>query len=160
MTPIQISLVQTSFGHLAADADGVARAFYTRLFELDPSLRTMFAADLATQRARLMQMLALAVQGLRNVQALLPALHALGARHAGYGVQHRHYAVVGQALIETLRQGLGEAFTAEVEAAWGAVYAALSGAMLASVATVATAASAARAAAPVATARTPTGSPA
>lgn len=129
MTPRQISLVQASFGPLAGSADAVAKAFYARLFELDPSLRAMFAPDLGAQRVKLMQMLTAAVRGLDDLHTLLPAVRALGRRHAGYGVADAHYDTVGRALLDTLRSGLGAAFTPELEQAWRAVYAALSDAM-------------------------------
>ena len=43
-------------------------------------------------------------------------------RQVGYGVKDRDYNVVGAALLWTLEQGLGDAFTDEVRNAWGAVY--------------------------------------
>ena len=129
MTPEQISLVQASFARLATDADGVAQAFYARLFEIDPTLRPLFGSDLVGQRRKLMQMLATAVGGLDDVTALLPIVKGLGARHAGYGVRAAHYTSVGRALIDTLRAGLGEAFTPALERAWIAVYTVLAGSM-------------------------------
>jgi len=129
MTPEQIRLVQTSFARLAGNTDAVASAFYSRLFEIDPSLRRLFGSDLGDQRRKLMQMLATAVGGLDDIARLLPAVESLGARHAGYGVRAAHYASVGQALIDTLRTGLGVAFTPALEAAWTTVYNALAGAM-------------------------------
>jgi hemoglobin-like flavoprotein len=50
-------------------------------------------------------------------------LHGLGARHASYGVQASHYDTVGSALLLTLRDGLGDAFTPAVAEAWTAMYA-------------------------------------
>ncbi|HEU5293767.1 MAG TPA: globin domain-containing protein, partial [Burkholderiaceae bacterium] len=111
MTPAQIELVQASFTRLADRADAVAGAFYDRLFALDPTLRPLFAADLRAQRAKLMTMLATALQGLHDLPSLLPAARALGARHARYGVRDEHHAIVGRALLDTLRDGLGRAFT-------------------------------------------------
>ncbi len=40
-----------------------------------------------------------------------------------------HYDSVGAALLWTLEQGLGDAWTAEVKAAWAAAYALLAGVM-------------------------------
>ena len=53
----------------------------------------------------------------------------LGRRHAGYGVKDAHYDSVGVALLWTLEQGLGSAWTAEAAAAWKEVYGLLSGIM-------------------------------
>jgi hemoglobin-like flavoprotein len=53
----------------------------------------------------------------------------LGRRHATYGVQPRHYETLGAALLWTLEQGLGAAFTQPVKAAWTEVYTVLSSVM-------------------------------
>jgi hemoglobin-like flavoprotein len=125
----QIRLVQESFGKVAPIADAAAALFYGRLFDLDPSLESLFKGDMAEQGRKLMQMLGVAVKSLDRLEQVLPAVCALGARHAGYGVRERDYDTVGRALIWTLRKGLGEDFTPEVEAAWVEVYAALAGVM-------------------------------
>jgi hemoglobin-like flavoprotein len=122
MNSEQIGLVQSSFAQVALIADLAADLFYARLFELDPSLREMFKGDMAEQKRKLITMLTVAVNSLTRPETLLPAVQALGHRHAGYGVENRHYETVGAALLWTLEQGLGKAFTPEVKAAWVAVY--------------------------------------
>jgi hemoglobin-like flavoprotein len=42
----------------------------------------------------------------------------LGRRHATYGVREEQFALAGDALIEALRETLGETFTVDVEEAW------------------------------------------
>jgi len=81
------------------------------------------------QRRKLMTMLAMVVKGLERLDTLIPAVRALGERHAGYGVQDEHYATVGAALLWTLGQGLGDSFTPEVEAAWTVAYTVLADTM-------------------------------
>jgi nitric oxide dioxygenase len=130
MTPREISLIQDSFRQVLPSLDAAATLFYARLFELDPSLRPMFRGDMREQGRKLMQMLALAVTSLSDLEKLVPAARALGARHAGYGVRDEHYATVGAALLWTLEKGLGPSFTAEVRAAWTAAYSLLSAAMI------------------------------
>jgi hemoglobin-like flavoprotein len=122
MTPDQVTLIQASFVKVQTISETAAVLFYDRLFQLDPSLRLLFSNDMTAQRQKLMQMLSAAVHGLRNPERLLPVLRELGERHNGYGVQASHYTTVGLALIWTLRQGLGSAFTPPVEAAWTAAY--------------------------------------
>jgi hemoglobin-like flavoprotein len=129
MTNDQKILVQSSFGKVAPIADVAATLFYTRLFELDPSLRRLFRGALDEQGRKLMQMLGVAVAGLDHLEALVPAVEALGRRHAAYGVTEAHYATVASALLWTLEQGLGEDFTPQVRAAWVAVYAVLADVM-------------------------------
>jgi hemoglobin-like flavoprotein len=130
MTPHQIKLVQTSFAQVAPIAATAADLFYGRLFEIAPEVRSMFPDDLSGQKKKLMAMLGTVVAGLSHIDTLLPAVQALGKRHAGYGVSAEQYAPVGAALLWTLEKGLGSAFTAEVEEAWSAAYTMLAGAMI------------------------------
>lgn len=130
MTPNQIKLVQTSFAQVAPIAATAADLFYGRLFEIAPQVRAMFPDDLSEQKKKLMAMLGTAVAGLSRLETLMPAVQALGRRHAGYGVKARHYASVGSALLWTLEKGLGEAFTPEVKDAWATTYIVLSTTMM------------------------------
>jgi len=130
VTPHQIELVQTSFAKVLPIAATAADLFYGRLFEIAPQVRRMFPDDLSEQKKKLMAMLGTVVAGLNRVDTLLPAVRALGRRHAGYGVTVEHYAPVGAALLWTLEKGLGEAFTAEVREAWAAAYGVLSQTMI------------------------------
>jgi hemoglobin-like flavoprotein len=129
MNMIQKELVQTSFEQVWPIADAAAVMFYRRLFELDPTLRPLFKGDMKEQGRKLMEMLRLAVKGLDRPEALMPALAALGRRHAGYGVNEHDYETVGEALLWTLEQGLGPSFTPDVREAWEAVYRFVAGAM-------------------------------
>lgn len=123
MTPENIAHVRATWALVTPIADTAASMFYDRLFELDPALQPLFAnADLAAQRRKLVQAIALVVASLDRLGELVPTLEALGRRHAGYGVNDAHYDTVGQALIDTLAKGLGEAWTSEASAAWTQAY--------------------------------------
>ena len=122
MEPRQIEIVQETFERLLPQADAAAELFYTNLFASDPSLRKLFPEDMTEQRQKLMTMLHMAVNSLWRPEKIITALQSLGSRHAGYGVTSAHYTTVGNALIATLRQAFGDAFTAEVEGAWVSAY--------------------------------------
>lgn len=129
MNPKQIDLVQNSFKLVEPIAETAAALFYDRLFTLDPALRRMFNHDMKEQGRKLMQMLSIVVKGLKRLEAILPSVRDLGRRHVDYGVTDEHYDTVGASLLWTLEQGLGEAFTPEVEQAWATAYGLLAGAM-------------------------------
>ena len=131
MTPDQVQLVQQSFSKVAPIADQAAVLFYDRLFEVAPQVKAMFPADLTEQRKKLMATLAVVVNGLGNLQSVLPAASALATRHVAYGAKAEHYPVVGAALLWTLERGLADAWTPEVADAWTAAYGTLSGFMIA-----------------------------
>jgi hemoglobin-like flavoprotein len=122
MTPEQIQIVKTSFAAVAPIAEQAGMMFYDRLFTVDPSLRPLFKGDIKKQSRALMRMIAVAVNGLDQLDTIVPAVQALGVRHAGYGVTNAHYDTVAGALLWTLGQGLGDTFTPEVEAAWVEAY--------------------------------------
>lgn len=122
MTEEQIELVQSTWSKVAPHADQVAMLFYDRLFELDPELKPLFKGDMPEQGKKLMQMLAVAVNGLTKLDTIVPAVQDLGVRHNDYGVAPEHYDTVGAALLWTLENGLGEEFTDEVKEAWTVAY--------------------------------------
>jgi hemoglobin-like flavoprotein len=130
MTPAQIKLVQQSFAKVAPTADKAAELFYGRLFEIAPQVRKLFPDDLTEQRKKLMATLTIVVNGLDNMDSILPAAAALAKRHVAYGAQAAHYSVVGDALLWTLEKGLDRSWTPDVAAAWTSAYAALSGFMI------------------------------
>ena len=130
MTPEQVKLVQQSFAKVAPISETAAVLFYDRLFEIAPTVRAMFPADMTEQRKKLMAMLAAVVNGLANLESILPAASALAKRHLTYGARAEHYPVVGSALLWTLEKGLGEAWTPDVAEAWTAAYGTLSGYMI------------------------------
>jgi hemoglobin-like flavoprotein len=129
MTPEKIEIVQSSFQKVVPIAGAAADIFYDRLFEIAPDTRTLFPEDMTDQKAKLMQMLGTAVNGLKDLDAIVPAVQELGARHNGYNVTDAHYDSVGAALIYTLGKGLGDDFTPEAEEAWTEVYMLLAGVM-------------------------------
>ncbi len=129
MTPQQVVLVKDSWQKVVPIRDTAAELFYTRLFTLDPALKVLFKGDMKEQGRKLMTMIATAVNALDKLESIVPAVLDLGRRHAGYGVQAAHYGTVATALLWTLGQGLGEAFTQDVEQAWVAAYTVLASTM-------------------------------
>ena len=122
----QITLVQDTFDKIRPISEKAAKLFYNRLFELDPSLKSLFKGDMKTQGKMLMQMLDYAVTGLDRLDTIVLAIQNLGIRHAGYGVKDEYYETVGEALLWTLEQSLGKDFTQDVKDAWTEAYKLLS----------------------------------
>lgn len=130
MTPTEIRLVQGSFEAVRPIADKAAELFYGRLFEIAPEVKSLFSGDMDEQGRKLMKTLAVAVAGLNDLDSLVPVVQKLGQGHVAYGVKPEHYNSVGAALLWTLEQGLGEAYTPEVDAAWKHTYQILSDTMI------------------------------
>lgn len=129
MTPEQATLVAQSWEKVLPIKDTAAELFYGKLFELDPTLKPLFKGDIKEQGRKLMTMINTAVRSLDNLPAIVPAVQSLGQRHATYGVKPEHYSTVAVALLWTLEQGLGDAFTVDVRSAWTEVYMVLASTM-------------------------------
>ena len=122
MTPEQVKLIKTSWAKVTPISEVAADIFYNKLFELDPELKSLFKGNMKDQGRKLMAMINTAVNGLDNLEEIVPAVEDLGKRHVGYGVKDKDYDTVGTALISTLEVGLDKAFTDDVKDAWVTVY--------------------------------------
>jgi hemoglobin-like flavoprotein len=131
VTPTQIELIRSSWTKVEPIADTAATLFYDRLFALDPSVRPLFThTDMDKQRKVLMQTLTVVVKSLDKLEQLVPAVQALGRRHAGYGVRAKDFDTVGAALLWTLETGLGPDFEAATREAWATAYGTLASVMI------------------------------
>ena len=123
MTPEHERLIRDSWRQFEPMARPLAAVFYGHLFELDPGTQRLFAStDIQAQGLKFWQMLAEIVRVLDEPDELVSQVAALGRRHFGYGVTDDQYEIVGAALLWTLEQGLGPAFTREVRDAWAEAY--------------------------------------
>ncbi|MDH5474002.1 MAG: globin domain-containing protein [Gammaproteobacteria bacterium] len=123
MTPENITLVKESWAKVAPISETAAELFYGKLFELDPSVKSLFKTnDMKEQGRKLMAILNTAVNALDKLDTIVPAIQEMGKRHVDYGVKDEHYDTVGEALIWTLATGLKDDFTEDTKSAWIGVY--------------------------------------
>jgi hemoglobin-like flavoprotein len=128
---LNLEALETSFDLVAPRGDELMDVFYARLFAAAPAVKPLFAAtDLKKQKTMLLGTLVLLRKSLRDLEAIVPKLHELGARHVAYGAQPEHYPVVGEVLLASLAEIAGPAWTAEYEQAWGEALTIVAGAML------------------------------
>ncbi len=130
LTDDQVKLVKENWAAVKPIKETAADLFYNKLFELDPDARQLFKEDISIQKKALMATISFAVATLNHPEKLVPPVQALGVRHGKYSVTPAHYGTVGQALLWTLEQGLGEAWTPEAKTAWTEVYGILSTTMI------------------------------
>ena len=120
---LNISLLENSFNRVRHDSVNFSASFYNKLFHYHPELKPLFAkADLATQEKKLIVSLAVIVENLRNPQELSMALKSLGAYHQQVGTIREHYPFVGQALVETFAEYLGNKWDLNTHKAWLEAY--------------------------------------
>jgi hemoglobin-like flavoprotein len=128
---LDLEALETSFDLIAPRGDELMDVFYARLFAAAPSVKPLFAdTDMSRQKSMLLRALVLLRESLRDLDAVVPKLRELGARHVAYGARPEHYPVVGWALIGSMAEIAGEAWTPEFEHAWKAAFDVVAGAML------------------------------
>jgi hemoglobin-like flavoprotein len=129
--PLDLEALETSFDLVAPRGEELIDLFYAKLFAAAPAVRPLFAhTDLRRQKAMLLGTLVLLRKSLRDLDAIVPKLRALGARHVAYGAEPGHYPVVGQVLIESMADVGGSAWRFEYSTAWAAAFDVVAGAML------------------------------
>jgi hemoglobin-like flavoprotein len=129
--PLDLEALETSFDLVAPRGDELMETFYERLFTVAPAVRPLFAGtDLRRQKAMLLGTLVLLRKSLRDLDAIVPKLRELGARHVAYGAAPDHYPVVGQVLIGSMADIAGDAWRPEHGRAWAAAFDLVAGAML------------------------------
>ncbi len=114
------TLVKESFAHIEPVAGKAMAYFYGRLFVANPDLRALFPLAMDRQRDRFFRALARIVWSLDCPEELTAFLQQLGRDHRRFGVTARHYPEFMDALLATVREFSGPAWSDEVAAAWDA----------------------------------------
>ena len=127
---LDLEALETSFDLVAPRGEELMNEFYARLFAAAPSVRVLFPRDMTTQKTMLLSALVLLRKSLRDLEAIVPTLRQLGARHVAYGARPEHYPVVGSTLIASMAAIAGPAWTPEYDAAWNAAFEVVAGTML------------------------------
>jgi nitric oxide dioxygenase len=128
---LNLKALETSFDFVAPRGDELMDVFYARLFAAAPAVKPLFAGtDLKKQKTMLLGTLVLLRKSLRDLDAIVPRLRELGARHIAYSAQPEHYPVVGEVLIASMAEIAGEAWRPEYDRAWGEAFAIVAGAMI------------------------------
>ncbi|HET9257009.1 MAG TPA: globin domain-containing protein [Pseudonocardiaceae bacterium] len=119
---IMVRLIRESYAQVQPRAREATQFFYAMLFAIAPATRELFAANMEVQRSRFWRALVHIVQNVDRAGELVPFLHQLGRDHRKFGMEPQHYDAMGTALLATLKQFAGPAWTPSVERAWRDAY--------------------------------------
>lgn len=130
-TGLQVELLENSFELIKPQAQAFVTSFYDNLFTDYPAAQPLFAhANMSEQGNKLLASLVFVVENLKRPGALTETLKGLGARHVRYGALPEHYPLVGNTLLKTFEQYLGEAWTLDTKQAWVDAYGVITEVML------------------------------
>ena len=131
MASLNLQVLRDSFQRIAPQATAFAARFYERLFAEFPELEPLFVrTDFQDQQQKLVRSLTLILRTLDRPEALVTYLQRLGGEHVGYGVVPEDYPKVAEALLATLAEFSGPAWSAELQAEWEAAVGAVANHML------------------------------
>ena len=114
---IQLEL-QRSLDYLLENEDDFAHLFYSKVFQKAPQVRALFNKNMTAQGRLLTHMLEGIVYSMSRPEHFDMGLKLLGESHIRYGVKQEYYPVVLEALLETIRETLGEMYTGDLMRAW------------------------------------------
>lgn len=130
-TGLNVELLEQSFEKVKPKAGEFAESFYANLFADYPAAAPLFAhTDVSEQSKKLLASLVFVVENLRKPGELTGALKGLGARHVKYGALPEHYPLVGNTLLKTFEQYLGDDWTSPTKQAWVDAYGVITEVML------------------------------
>lgn len=119
----ELFILKESRLQMLSQWDEMVDIFYTKLFSLSPEAEALFSdMDLPSQGPKLKKALFMMTEGFRRGSRGRAFILALGARHVGYKVEDHHYPILEEALMYTLKRGLEDKFSEEVEEVWKKVY--------------------------------------
>ena len=129
---LNAELLRSSLALVVEKQPEITPRFYAILFERYPEAEPLFGRNPRDAQARMLQEAIVGViDHLEDGDWLARELGALGAKHVDYGVTPEMYDWVGECLIATLAEHAGDAWSSELEVAWGDAYGAIRDLMLA-----------------------------
>ncbi|ULQ52950.1 hypothetical protein [Flavihumibacter fluvii] len=104
------------FKHI--DTSILGDAFYTKLFNNNPLLKSEFRGDMFVYYKKLHDFLNLAIARIERSETIEPALLEIASHQQTEFFCDRYYDEIENALIWTLAKGMGPEWSADIEKAW------------------------------------------
>lgn len=124
-------LLRSSFEKIIEREPLMTPRFYQHLFTKYPQVKPLFGGNAQqAQQEMLQSALVSVIENLENASWLTSNLKAMGVKHVDYGVTPEMFDWVGDALLTTLSEILGQDWTKDVQEAWVAAYGAIRDLML------------------------------
>tara|TARA_R110002126_G_C10490909_1_gene504520 strand:+ start:34161 stop:35393 length:1233 start_codon:yes stop_codon:yes gene_type:complete len=120
-----IDIVKSTAPILDEHGEALTKHFYKRMFSHNPEVLPFFnpanQAEGTQQRALAAAICAYAAN-IDNLEVLGSAVELIAHKHVSLQIKPEHYPIVGQNLLSSIREVLGEGATDDVIGAWGEAY--------------------------------------
>jgi nitric oxide dioxygenase len=122
MTEEQILTIRQSWELVKPGAKQIGRTLYDKLFVALPHVRHMFDEDINQQACKLAAVVSFVVTKLHRLEDIFPDLRNIGSKHTQYHIPLAWYDVVGQCLIDAIKEESGTSWSAHIEETWLRLY--------------------------------------
>ncbi|MGD6846039.1 NO-inducible flavohemoprotein [Rossellomorea aquimaris] len=120
-----IEIVKSTAPVLEIKGTEITSTFYKNLFTNHPELLNIFNhanQKKGRQQTALANTVYAAAQNIDKLEMILPVVKQIAHKHRSLGVKPEHYPIVGEHLLQAIKQVLGDAATDEIIEAWGEAY--------------------------------------
>ncbi len=120
-----IAIVKSTAPVLAEHGETLTKHFYKRMFSHNPEVAPFFNPAHQTagkQQRALAGAITAYAANIDNLEVLGSAVELIAQKHASLMIKPEHYPIVGENLLASIREVLGEAATDEIINAWAAAY--------------------------------------
>ena len=120
-----IAIVKSTAPVLVEHGEVLTRHFYKRMFAHNPEVAPYFNPANQTagkQQRALAGAIAAYAANIDNLEVLGGAVELIAQKHASLMIKPEHYPIVGENLLASIREVLGEAATDDIINAWAAAY--------------------------------------
>jgi nitric oxide dioxygenase len=125
MNAIQKSLITATIPILKSNGNALITYFYERMFKHNPELKNIFnmsnQANGKQQNALTGAVLAYA-EHIENPSVLINVLKSIGNKHVSLNISAEQYEIIGNHLINSIKEVLGDAATNDITDAWACAY--------------------------------------
>jgi nitric oxide dioxygenase len=120
-----IAIVKSTAPVLQEHGETLTRHFYERMFRENPEVKPFFnhsnQSEGSQQRA-LAGAIAAYAANIDNLDVLGGAVELIAHKHASLQIKPEHYPIVGENLLASIKEVLGDAATDDIITAWGEAY--------------------------------------
>jgi nitric oxide dioxygenase len=123
-----IQIVKATVPVLEENGEALTRHFYERMFKHNPEVLPFFNPanqTNGTQQRALATAICAYASHIDDLGSLGKAVNLISNKHASLRIQPNHYPIVGENILASIKEVLGDAATDEIVTAWGEAYNAL-----------------------------------
>lgn len=120
-----IHVVKSTAPVLQEHGETLTRHFYQRMFKHNPEVAPFFNLSnqaAGSQQRALAGAIAAYAANIDNLEVLGGAVELIAQKHASLQIKPEHYPIVGENLLASIKEVLGDGATDEVIAAWAEAY--------------------------------------